>query len=122
MKEILLVGSGGFVGAVARFLVSRVFAGSAFPLATLTVNVVGSICIGFIAERFSTHPLQKEVTLFCTVGFLGAFTTFSAFSYETIALIRDQQLGFALTHVVGSLVLCLGGTVAGFWLGSVLKG
>lgn len=121
MKDILLVSGGGVLGALARLAVSRVVVSQTFPLATLFVNVFGSIGIGFLAERFSGHSLQKEVTLFCIVGFLGAFTTFSTFSYETVTLARNGSFGHAILNIAANLGLCLGGTVLGLWIGSMVK-
>src|SRR5881409_1720985 len=95
-RSILLVGLGGFVGSVARYVVAVFFAGlasSAFPFATFTVNVVGCFLIGILfalSERGDI--LTPEWRIFLTTGFCGGFTTFSTFSYESIRLLQDGEL------------------------------
>ena len=92
----LLVFLGGGIGATARYglqgVVYRV-AGTAFPYGTLAVNVLGSLLIGFLMalfeERFIVNP---SLRLFLTIGILGGFTTFSSFSYETIAMLRMEVI------------------------------
>ncbi len=88
-------------------------AGSHFPWGTLAVNLLGSFCIGImymvIVERGLIHPDWRSVT---TVGFLGAFTTFSTFSLETIALLQNGQPAAALGYVLFSVLVC----VSAVWL------
>ncbi|CUH95680.1 putative membrane protein [Propionispora sp. 2/2-37] len=117
MLEIILVTIGGGIGATTRYLTSNWMAarfGTAFPLGTLLVNVVGCFIIGlFMAlatERLSVSPYWR---LFIAVGFLGGLTTFSSFSYETLRLLQDAEVMRAFYNV-GLNVL------AGFlatWLG-----
>lgn len=95
LKSILLVGFGGFIGSVARFLVSKYFQenmASVFPWSTFTVNVVGSLLIGII-YGFSEKGdvLSPEIRLFLAVGICGGFTTFSTFSNDAFLLIRQQE-------------------------------
>jgi CrcB protein len=114
MMPLVLVGIGGATGSVARFLIGRALADptSVFPLATLVVNVAGCLCIGAVAawaER-SQAGMSAEAWALVVTGFLGGFTTFSAFGYETIALWRTNpalsaanvalQLGFGLAAVL----------------------
>ncbi len=95
LKSILLVGFGGFIGSVARFLVSKYFQeniASVFPWSTFTVNIVGSLLIGII-YGFSEKGdfLSPEIRLFLAVGICGGFTTFSTFSNDAFLLIRQQE-------------------------------
>ena len=125
MKHLLMIAAGGAAGALCRhglvnlinnFNQVKTDAG-AFPLATLSVNIIGSFCIGImyvlIAERLSLHPDWRSVAI---VGFLGAFTTFSTFSLETITLLENGQLSHALLYVLSSLLICVFAT----WLAITL--
>lgn len=106
--QVLLVGLGGFCGAVARYGIGRLMTSGTFPYATLTVNVVGSLFIGLLATAFATRSLETEpFRLFLIVGFLGAFTTFSAFSLETLQLLNSGAWTRAALNILGNLALCL---------------
>ncbi|HHE31671.1 MAG TPA: fluoride efflux transporter CrcB [Chlorobaculum parvum] len=107
MKNMLLVGAGGFVGSAARYLVALAvpFSGTGFPYATLLVNLLGSFLIGFFSElALSTTLLSPEARLLLTTGFCGGFTTFSTAMYETGGLMRDGEALYAGLYVAGSLV------------------
>ena len=118
MTHLLLVGAGGFIGSIGRYLlagaVHQVLHGSTFPYGTMVVNIIGCFAIGCLnglAEARQT--LVPEVRVFLLIGLLGGFTTFSTFGYETIALMRDSQVGAALANVllqvtVGLLCVWLG--------------
>jgi CrcB protein len=115
---------GGFFGAASRFGINQLtqrYLIHPFPVATLIVNVVGSFLIGFLYEYFRDHPSLPYVTLFLVVGFLGAFTTFSAFSFETIGLVKRGELQLASLNTVGNVALCLIGVIAGEWLAKLLS-
>jgi len=92
-KILFIIGSGSFLGGVARFLVSRYIQNNvftSFPIGTLVVNVLGCFLIGLIfglSER--GNVMSSEWRMFLTVGFCGGFTTFSTFAYENVALLRD---------------------------------
>jgi fluoride exporter len=121
----LLVGTGGFVGSVLRFIVSnwvqRVSGSLLFPWGTLTVNVVGCFVIGAMAGMLEfRHPFSPDGRLFLLVGLLGGFTTFSAFGYEIMALTHDGDWLHALGHVGLHLVLALPAVWLGFLMVSVL--
>jgi CrcB protein len=97
----MIVGLGGFIGTVARFLISRYFQinlTSVFPWSTFLVNIVGCLLIGLIygiSEK--SDVLSPEIRLFLTVGICGGFTTFSTFSNDSFMLIREQEwIRFAL--------------------------
>lgn len=124
MGKIILIGAGGFLGAVSRYGISqlvRLVVPHPFPIATLTINVLGSIGIGLLFDIFRNHHLLPTMTLFVGIGFLGSFTTFSAFSFETIDLFKRSEFHLALFNVVGNVLFCLGGVLLGEWLGRSLK-
>jgi fluoride exporter len=118
MMQVLLVALGGAVGSVARYSVGLAVArwfGLAFPWGTLTVNIVGSLAIGLLAARF---PANESMRLLLGVGLLGGFTTFSAFSLETVRLIEHQP-GLAMLYVAASLLLGVGACWLGLFLGRI---
>jgi CrcB protein len=113
----LLIGLGGFLGANARYLVAGWIAGhygTAFPYGTFIINISGSFILGFflvfISERVLVHPNWR---LFFAIGFLGAYTTFSTFSFENLVLIQERSYLLAMVNMVGSVVLGLIATVGG---------
>ncbi|MCE1274508.1 MAG: fluoride efflux transporter CrcB [Chlorobiales bacterium] len=119
MKNVLLVGAGGFVGSVFRYLVALAvpFTAGGFPYATLSVNLFGSFLIGFISElALSSTIISPETRLLLTTGFCGGFTTFSTAMYETMGLARDGEALYATLYVSGSIaggmVCLLSGTLA----------
>jgi CrcB protein len=121
MMNVLVIGVGGFVGAVARYGIAVWIGqrwGRSFPLGTFVINVTGSFLIGLLmtlmAERFTENPQWR---LLLVVGFLGAYTTFSTFEYETGALLKDGEWLFAglnvvLSVIVGFVALKLGEVLA----------
>lgn len=120
---MLLVGVGGLVGSMLRYLLSgyvqQLTRSTDFPYGTLFVNVVGCLVVGFLsALAESRGVLSVETRAFLIVGILGGFTTFSTFSNETLNLLRDGQNSFALVNVGLSLGLGLGAV----WAGRVLAG
>ena len=124
MTTILLVGAGGFAGSVLRFLLNREVqqllpAGTAFPYGILLVNVAGCFIIGVLGGLGSAHGVLGPSSggrAFLFVGFLGGFTTFSAFGYDTLTLFRDGALMLALANVALQIVLGLGAVWAGYRL------
>lgn len=118
MQAYLLVGIGGGLGAMARYgvgtLVGRLWATS-FPLATLLINISGSLAMGLLVGVLArTLPQgQNDIRLFVAVGILGGFTTFSAFSLDTITLIERGEIVPAGAYVLLSVVL----SVAALYLG-----
>lgn len=113
----LIVGFGGFLGANARYLLATWLTqryGTAFPYATLIINVTGSFVIGFFlifaSERLA---LPDAWRLLFVVGFLGAYTTFSTFSFENLALLQNGFWGLGLIYMVSSVGLGLLAALAG---------
>ncbi len=119
----IFVAVGGATGALARYWLSgwvaSAFSGF-FPLGTLVVNVLGSFLLGFGMQAMEAVPLSAEVRTMLTIGFLGAFTTFSTFSYETVALLRDGDWTRATLYTGLSFVLGLTAVLIGIAAASVL--
>jgi len=113
----LLVAIGGALGAVSRYGVSRVLlVYPGFPFATLVVNVVGSLFIGYLTALLFERSGADDLRLLLITGFLGAFTTFSAFSLETLLLYQQGEIVRAILNVTLNLVLCLVAVSGGFIL------
>ncbi|MCC7371609.1 MAG: fluoride efflux transporter CrcB [Chloroflexi bacterium] len=113
----LVISVGGILGANTRYLVTLYVAerfGTAFPYGTLIINVTGSLVIGFFltlaTERLNLDPLWR---LFFATGFLGAYTTFSSYTYEAAQLIRDGAFGLALLYLFGSVLAGMIGVFLG---------
>lgn len=117
MGNLLAVGIGGFVGAVARYGLSgwvQRFAGATFPAGTLAVNVVGCLVIGALMTLIEDRPLfSPDVRMFLTVGLLGSFTTFSTVAFETFEMLRERSPWLAAGNVAANLIVGLGAV----WLG-----
>ena len=118
--EYLLVGVGGFLGANARYVLGGVIAerlGTAFPAATLIVNLTGSLALGVVlvllTERLAADPAWR---LLLVVGFLGGYTTFSSYTFEALLLAETGQWARAVWYVLGSNVLGLAAAFAGMVL------
>ncbi len=124
MQHLILVFVGGAVGSVFRYAVSigmSRWLGTAFPYGTLTVNVAGSLCMGFlyvlIVERASLSAEWRSLLL---IGLLGGFTTFSSFSMETLLLIQDAAWLKAAVNTLLNVILCLFAAWVGLLLGRLL--
>jgi fluoride exporter len=118
---ILLVAIGGAAGAVARFLVGDSFSrrfGTGWPYGTLVINVTGCFAIALFLSAAAEHAdLDPGWRYLFPVGFVGAYTTFSTYGYETHRLLQLGQAAGALAYVVASNFLGFGAVVAGAWLG-----
>jgi CrcB protein len=108
-KQLLLIGTGGFIGSVARYLVSRLSTHVEWfsvPIGTLTVNVAGSLLIGFLIGISEKSPiLTVEWRMFLMVGLCGGFTTFSSFTGENLMLIKNGQVLALLLYTALSILL-----------------
>jgi fluoride exporter len=123
MKEVLWVGLGGFVGANARYLLGGWIAarlGAEFPYGTFVINITGSFVLGLIMGTLEGHVLSPAVRLGAAIGFVGAYTTFSTWTYETLRLLESGSLWLAATNVFGSLVVGMLGALAGLAAGRAL--
>jgi CrcB protein len=124
MLDVLVVALAGALGGTARFHLSALVArhaGEAFPFGTLLVNVAGAAAIGALAALLPPADLDGTAHMLwlgLVAGFLGAFTTVSAFSLQTLALLQGGQPWRAGLNVVGSVALCLGAAVVGFSVGA----
>ena len=116
---IWYVALGSALGGMARYLIAGWVqrTGGVFPVGTLAVNVVGSLLLGFLLRYSLEGPtLSVEVRALLTIGFCGGFTTFSTFSYETVALLQSGQWTRAGLYTLSSVGLTLGATFAGLAL------
>jgi fluoride exporter len=122
LTNILLVGIGGFIGSVLRYLASGYVQQSTksidFPHGTLAVNVIGCFVIGFLAQLAEQRGVfTPESRLFVFVGVLGGFTTFSSFGNETLNLARDSQMMNAFANIGANVILGL----FAVWLGRTIS-
>jgi CrcB protein len=120
MKEVLIVGLGGFAGSISRYLIQNAVVNrfiTIFPLGTFAINIIGSLIIGLIfgyAERYQW--MTQEWRLFLAIGFCGSFTTFSTFAFDNLQMIKDGNYHQLFWYVSLSLVL----GVALAWLGFIM--
>lgn len=118
MTNILLVGAGGFIGSVLRYLVGgyvqQISKSISFPYGTLAVNIIGCFIIGFLAQLSESRgAFTSETRLFVFIGILGGFTTFSSFGNESLNLMRDSQMLNAFANVSANVIIGL----FAVWLG-----
>lgn len=112
MKTLFLVGAGGFIGSILRYLIAllmlQVRAG--FPLGTLLVNIIGSLFIGLLMGIFEKYTGIDALKNFLIIGVLGGFTTFSSFTWEALHLLQEgayiQFLAYVLISVILGLIVC----------------
>ena len=117
MEKILLVGAGGAIGAVLRYLISLIPFRGDWPAATLLTNVLGALVIGVVVGlTLGEHGPSEGAVLFLKAGVCGGFTTFSTFSLETLTLLERGRLLPGLGYAGASLVLCVAGVWLGRWL------
>ena len=119
----LAVAVGGALGSLARFWLAAamtMLTGPRFPWGTLLINILGSFIIGLVAAVTMAPariPMHPDIRVFLMVGICGGFTTFSAFSLQTLELLQAGEVAPALGYILGSVVLCVLGTFAGWTLG-----
>ncbi|MCD6250260.1 MAG: fluoride efflux transporter CrcB [candidate division Zixibacteria bacterium] len=120
MQEITVVGIGGFIGAVVRYLLSNLIHrnfDSNFPWGTFTVNIIGCFLIGCLMYLIENRlVISDQMRLFLEIGVLGAFTTFATFSHEIIDLMRSGHLWLAL----GNVLFSVGFGLLSVWAGLIL--
>jgi CrcB protein len=119
MYQYLLIALGGALGALARYGIATTAHGlwsASWPLGTLLVNASGSLGIGVVfvlLERAALHPDWRSILM---VGFLGAFTTFSTYSLESVELWMQGQAAQAIVYAIGSMLICIAAAAAGILL------
>lgn len=119
---VVLTGVGAAIGAPLRYLTDRAIQArhdTVFPWGTFTVNVVGSFILGLVT---GSQGLDPALVALVGVGFCGAFTTYSTFSYETLRMLEDRARFYAVANVVVSVVAGVGAAVFGFALGVLASG
>jgi len=127
MSGFVSVALGSVLGAMARYFVSGFVArrvGETFPWGTFIINVSGAFAIGLfggLAEDNASILASPDPWLFAVTGFLGAYTTVSSFSLQTLTLARDGRRGRSVSYVVLSVALCLAAVALGFGLPGLLK-
>jgi len=126
VREILYIAVAGGLGALGRYSISglaqRIF-GDAFPYGTLVVNILGSFLLGFVMQAsMNTDLFPRNLRLAVTIGFLGAFTTFSTFSYETLGYIEDGAWLTAGLNILTNVVPGIIAVFLGILLGRTLFG
>lgn len=124
MQEVLWISMGAVAGANLRYAVNRAalkYISASVPYGTLIVNLTGSLLLGFFlawtSERVLADPLWRALV---AVGFCGAYTTFSSYSYETVSLVEQGHFALALANFAANNLLCLGAALAGMMLARAL--
>lgn len=121
---LAMIALGGAVGSVTRYLLGGMvqrLAGITFPIGTLAVNVTGSFLAGFLLRHFMNDQTQPLLRGALIVGFCGGFTTFSAFTAETMGLVQGGAYGKAASYVMASVALSLAAVFAGFAAGTLVS-
>lgn len=124
MLKVLIVGVGGFAGAIARYVLSGLihrFFDARFPYGTLIVNILGCFLIGLVMYWVNYRGLFNSNTrIFLTVGILGSFTTYSAFAYESLEMITDHRYLPAVSNIVLHVIVCIGAVWAAMLAGQFI--
>ncbi|MCA9401270.1 MAG: fluoride efflux transporter CrcB [Candidatus Omnitrophica bacterium] len=121
LSKVLYIGTGGFIGSVARYYIAtsigQHFSKSAFPFGTLIVNLLGCFVIGCLFKLYDTGvAFNNHLSYFLFVGLLGGFTTFSTFSIEALELLRNNHVVLGITYMLASVLLGLMLAWAGYSL------
>uniref|UniRef100_UPI004049EAAA fluoride efflux transporter CrcB n=1 Tax=Fulvivirga sp. TaxID=1931237 RepID=UPI004049EAAA len=121
-KNILLVGLGGFLGSTLRYLVylfvDKRFIGL-FPLATFSVNIIGSFLLGLLVALSFKNNLSESMRLLLAVGLCGSFTTFSTFAMENFSLLSQKDIMTSFLYISLSVIIGLAAVFAGQWVGKM---
>ena len=121
IQQAALVALGGAIGAVLRFGIGNIIESREFPLSTILVNVSGSFILGMLAVMAINNGYSEELMLFFGTGLLGAFTTMSTFSLETLTLVKNDNYTLALAYACISFILCILFAFIGWELGDRLE-
>ena len=120
MTKLLIIGAGGFIGAIARYVISGAVQNrtdSLFPYGTLVVNCLGCLLLGFMIYFVEERAiLTVNARLFLAVGIMGAFTTFSTFGFETVQLMQNREF----MQAAGNIFLNVAIGVTAFWAGRTM--
>jgi len=121
--NIAFIVIGGGIGALFRYfssqLVNSLFS-SKYLVGTLIVNCIGALLIGFLVNIFDLFSINLKWKLFVITGFLGGYTTFSAYSYETVNYLLNGNIKYAIMNIVLNNVLCLSFVLLGIWLNKIV--
>lgn len=123
ITSVLLVGLGGFIGSSLRYIMTVVVnqrTAFQFPLATFSINVIGSFVIGIVLGVASKGSMDENIRLFFATGICGGFTTFSAFSAENLKMIQEGEMATALLYILLSVVFGLLAVAGGLIIGKSL--
>jgi fluoride exporter len=124
MDTILMIGTGAFIGANLRYLISTLmtaYAGNTFPWGTLIINFSGSVVLAIFTGWLAQHTnIDPRLRLLVAVGFCGGYTTFSSFSVEAVALMQAGNITGAAAYIIGTNLVCIVGAIFGLMLGSKL--
>jgi len=116
LKNMIWVGLGGMLGAVARYIFGLLIKSATFPYATGVVNIVGALIMGLIMGLTIKGQISPSLRLFLATGICGGFTTFSAFAWENLELLQQQRYGSFLVYTLGTLALGIAATAIGYLL------
>jgi CrcB protein len=117
-KQFMAIGFAGFLGALARYFVAKFLQGkfeTSFPIGTLLVNLSGCFILGFFLAAIDGKLFNDQLRLSIAVGFVGAYTTFSTWMFESVKQLQDGHLNGAILNIVGSVLLGL----TAIWLGAI---
>lgn len=123
ITSILYVGIGGIFGTILRYEISRHIKENreiVIPIETFIINVLGAFLLNFLSSPKINVNLSYDVKLFLTTGFLGAFTTYSTFSHETVDLIKNKKYFHAFIYMSLTIIFGLIGGVLGYYLGNYM--
>ena len=122
LKNIVLVGLGGFLGSTLRYLVylfvDKRFIGS-FPMATFSVNIIGSFLLGLLVVLSFKNSLSESMRLLFAVGLCGSFTTFSTFAMENFSLLSQKDIMTSFLYISLSVIIGLAAAFVGQWVGKM---
>ena len=126
MRQLLFLAVAGALGTLSRYALSGLtqrITGAGFPWGTLVINILGCLIIGYVMQMaLTTDIIPASVRVVVTIGFLGAFTTFSTFSYETVKFLEDGALVSAILNITSNVGLGLIATFFGMLLGRITLG
>ena len=115
--QFIMVGLGGALGSMLRYLISLIHVNNTFPFLTLITNLLGALLIGFIVGLSDNLFISKKFLLFLKTGVCGGFTTFSTFSLEAVQLFQRGEPFLGTIYAILSVILCLSGIILGEYLG-----